>query len=68
MTRDEAKHLLKLFGDTPDDLLEPCKHGHKECSTSPGGDCLDDLLGRVFGTNGYEGHVEMDDDGETRPG
>jgi hypothetical protein len=67
MTRDDAKQALRLFSDTPDDLLESCVHGHLECSTSPGGDCLDAILGVIFSTNGVAG-AGVDDDGENRPG
>lgn len=44
MTQDEAKHWLHLFGDTPDDLRCVCENGHAECSVSPGGPCLDDVI------------------------
>ena len=48
MTRDEAKQWLRLFGDLPDELRAPCIYDHPECSTSPQGMCLDDVLKIAF--------------------
>lgn len=44
MTKTDAKQWLNLFSDTPDDLRQPCRHGHKECSTTHHGDCLDEVI------------------------
>ena len=44
MTKTDAKQWLNLFGDMPEELRAPCKHGHKECSTTAGGDCLDEII------------------------
>lgn len=44
MTKIDVKTWLDRFGDTPDELRQECKHGHKECSINRGGDCLDEVI------------------------
>jgi len=44
MTPTDAKAWLRTFGDTPDELRQPCRHGHKECSITCGGECLDEVI------------------------
>lgn len=44
MTPTDAKAWLRTFGDTPDELRQPCRHGHKECSTTHRGECLDEAI------------------------
>lgn len=44
MNKTDARQWLNLFSDTPDDLRAPCKYGHKECSTTPQGECLDEVI------------------------
>lgn len=42
MTPVNAKAFLDLFGDL--DTHPQCEHGHADCSTTPGGPCLDDVI------------------------
>jgi len=42
MTKTDAKAWLKRFSDMP--VQECCIHGHKECSITPAGPCLDDVI------------------------
>ncbi len=44
MNKHDARAWLRTFGDLPDELRQPCRHGHRECSTTRGGDCLDEVL------------------------
>lgn len=44
MTTDDAKAWLARFGDLPYDLRPVCQYGHAECSITPQGACLDDVL------------------------
>ena len=44
MTPAADKAWLARFGDMPDGELRTCRHGHAECSTEPGGECLDDAI------------------------
>ena len=44
MTKAQAKDWLRVSNDVPDELREVCEHGHKECSTTLGGPCLDDVI------------------------
>ena len=44
MNKDDARNWLRTFGDIPDELREQCQHGHKECSTTKGGVCHDDVI------------------------
>lgn len=44
MTRDEARAWLTRYGETPPALRWVCKHGHRECSTDLGGECLDEII------------------------
>lgn len=44
MTQPNAVAWLHLYSDLPDDLRPACKHGHAECSTTPGGECLDEVI------------------------
>jgi len=44
LTKETAREWLRTFSDTPDELRGKCKHGHRECSTNEGGECLDDML------------------------
>lgn len=48
MNKEEAQNWLRTFGDTPDELREPCQRGHKECSITRGGECLDDVLDKAI--------------------
>ena len=42
MTKSNARAWLALFGDLEN--RPACQHGHAECSTTPGGLCLDDVI------------------------
>ena len=42
MTKSNARAWLALFGDLEN--RPACQHGHAECSTTPGGPCLDDVI------------------------
>ena len=44
MTKIDAKVFIALFGDTPDELRQPCHHGHRECSVTRGGPCFDEAI------------------------
>lgn len=44
MSKEEAQNWMRAFGDVPDELREPCCHGHAHCSNTKGGTCLDDAL------------------------
>ncbi len=44
MNKHDARAWLRTFGDLPDELRQPCRRGHRECSTTHGGECLDDVL------------------------
>ena len=60
MTKTDAKAFITLFGDTPDELRQPCHHGHGECSTTRGGPCFDDAIKAAMlgdDTNQTESHV-----------
>lgn len=49
MDRQNAKQWLRVFGDTPDDLKPPCRHGHPECSITPQGECFDEVIQAACG-------------------
>ena len=44
MTKAQARDWLRVFGDLPDEQRHECEHGHKECSTTHRGACLDDVI------------------------
>ena len=44
MNKHDARAWLRTFVDLPDELRQPCKHGHAQCSTSRDGECLDDVI------------------------
>ena len=44
MKKADARNWLRVFGDIPDELRQPCSKGHKECSTTNGGACHDDVI------------------------
>ena len=44
MNKESAKNWLRTFGDLPDELRQTCNKGHKECSTTQGGACHDDVI------------------------
>lgn len=44
MNKTDARQWLKVFGDTPEDLRAACKHGHKVCSMTEGGECLTEMI------------------------
>lgn len=44
MDRQNAKQWLRLFGDLPDDRRHVCRRGHRECSTTDRGECLDEVI------------------------
>ncbi len=44
MNKQDARNWLRVFGDIPDELREPCKRGHKQCSNTKGGACHDDVI------------------------
>ncbi len=44
MNKEDARNWLRTFGDIPDGLRETCQRGHKECSTTRGGACHDDVI------------------------
>ena len=48
MTKAQARDWLRVFGDLPDEQRHECEHGHKECSTTHHGACLDDVLRVTF--------------------
>ena len=44
MTKDQAKAWLRVFWDLSDEQLQECRRGHKGCSITPLGECLDEVL------------------------
>lgn len=44
MSKDDARNWLRAFSAIPDDLREPCEHGHTQCSNTKGGACFDDAI------------------------
>lgn len=44
MTRTDARQWLNIFSDTPEELRHVCENGHKDCSISPEGACLDEVI------------------------
>lgn len=44
MSKEAAHNWMRVFGDIPDDLREPCRHGHRACSNTKGGACFDDAI------------------------
>lgn len=44
MTKTEAQSWLRTFSDTPEELQQTCCRGHRECSLTQGGECLDDVI------------------------
>lgn len=44
MSKEDARNWLRAFGDIPDELREPCRHGHRACSNTKGGACFDDVI------------------------
>jgi hypothetical protein len=44
-TWNDAAEFMDLFEERrAADRLEPCQHGHLECSTRHGGPCVDEVL------------------------
>ena len=44
MTKTEAQNWLRTFSDTPEELQQTCCRGHRECSITQGGECLDEVI------------------------
>ncbi len=44
MNKTDARQWLNRFADLPEELQHPCRHGHAQCSDTPGGECLDEVI------------------------
>lgn len=44
MTKHEACNWLQTFGGLLPAYRPACKHGHAGCSTTPGGECLSEVI------------------------
>lgn len=42
MNKTDARAFLNLFSDLEQHAF--CEHGHADCSTTPGGPCLDNVI------------------------
>lgn len=42
MNKTDARAFLNLFSDL--ETHHTCEHGHADCSTTPAGPCLDDVI------------------------